>query len=56
MIYALFYIKLCSILQVSGFKGHAPLSAQRRVIETGNNRAKLRITSAVLKRNIHRQQ
>ncbi|KAL4233554.1 hypothetical protein ACF0H5_008234 [Mactra antiquata] len=40
---------------VGGFKGHTPLS-QRRVIETGNNNRKLRITSASLKRNIHRHQ
>ncbi|XP_060564701.1 mucin-5AC-like [Ruditapes philippinarum] len=40
---------------VSGFKGHAPIT-QRRVIEAGNHRARLRITSAHLKRNIHRHQ
>ncbi|XP_052811066.1 putative mediator of RNA polymerase II transcription subunit 26 isoform X2 [Mya arenaria] len=42
--------------KVSGFKGHAPLTAQRRIIETGNHKARLRITSAALKRNVHRQQ
>ena len=44
------------LFQVSGFKGHAPLTAQRRIIETGNHKARLRITSAALKRNVHRQQ
>ncbi|XP_045197184.2 LOW QUALITY PROTEIN: uncharacterized protein LOC123551937 [Mercenaria mercenaria] len=40
---------------VSGFKGHTPIT-QRRVIEAGNHRARLRITSAHLKQNIHRHQ
>ncbi|WAR07289.1 CE126-like protein [Mya arenaria] len=44
------------VVHVSGFKGHAPLTAQRRIIETGNHKARLRITSAALKRNVHRQQ